>query len=497
MARAAPAGAAKETAPNLRQALLGFARESSRPIDTRLDALAAIQEGLSTVDPELFDFLQSALSVSQPPAVRVAASGIVEKARLSPEQLLALARTLESAGPLELARLLPAFDHSADETVGLQMVAALERSKSRSGVRPDLLRPRLTKYPETVQRRGEALLASLNADSAKQAQRLESMLASLGSGDVRRGQDVFNSTKAACFSCHAIGYMGGRIGPDLTRIGQVRGERDLSKPSCFRMPASRGVRAGQHHDDLRRGARRRAARRVARRGRARHRSRAGSAHCQTEHQGHAGGHRVVDARGSGRSAHPAGTGRSAGVSQGHAIGGELVKGLLVPMVRIVQCSRGPTPARSRSATSRLARAAGALLFAVTASVASSADQAKRATSIFDGKTFAGWEGNLKIFRIQDGAIVGGSLDGSSRNEFLCTTKTYGDFELRLKFKLLGAKAPTPASSSAPNASRIITRSRGTRPTWAPAIGARCTTSRGGTRCSRARPGQDEERHQAR
>jgi hypothetical protein len=58
--------------------------------------------------------------------------------------------------------------------------------------------------------------------------------------------------------------------------------------------------------------------------------------------------------------------------------------------------------------------------------------------LFDGKTLAGWEGNLKIFRVQDGAIVGGSLaDKIARNEFLCTTKTYGDFELRLKVKLLG------------------------------------------------------------
>jgi hypothetical protein len=59
-------------------------------------------------------------------------------------------------------------------------------------------------------------------------------------------------------------------------------------------------------------------------------------------------------------------------------------------------------------------------------------------ALFDGKTFAGWEGDLAIFRIQDGAIVGGSLARKvARNEFLCTPKTYGDFELRLKVKLLG------------------------------------------------------------
>src|SRR5947209_1960383 len=59
--------------------------------------------------------------------------------------------------------------------------------------------------------------------------------------------------------------------------------------------------------------------------------------------------------------------------------------------------------------------------------------------LFDGKTFAGWEGDTKnTWRIEGGAIVGGSLERTvPRNEFLCTTKGYGDFELKVKFKLLG------------------------------------------------------------
>jgi hypothetical protein len=60
-------------------------------------------------------------------------------------------------------------------------------------------------------------------------------------------------------------------------------------------------------------------------------------------------------------------------------------------------------------------------------------------ALFDGKTFAGWEGDTaKTWRIEDGCLVGGSLDAAvPRNEFLCTTKSYGDFELKLRFKLLG------------------------------------------------------------
>jgi hypothetical protein len=63
------------------------------------------------------------------------------------------------------------------------------------------------------------------------------------------------------------------------------------------------------------------------------------------------------------------------------------------------------------------------------------------TPLFDGKSFDGWEGNLAHFRIEDGAIVAGTLKAKiPRNEFLCTKKQYGDFELRLKFKVVGEGA---------------------------------------------------------
>lgn len=58
--------------------------------------------------------------------------------------------------------------------------------------------------------------------------------------------------------------------------------------------------------------------------------------------------------------------------------------------------------------------------------------------IFDGATFEGWEGNLDWFRIEDGAIVGGTLEKRiPQNEFLCTTASYGDFELTVTFRLKG------------------------------------------------------------
>ena len=60
-----------------------------------------------------------------------------------------------------------------------------------------------------------------------------------------------------------------------------------------------------------------------------------------------------------------------------------------------------------------------------------------AEPLFDGKTFHGWEGNTNgVWRIENGVIVGGSLQGNPRNEFLATTNGYRNFRLRLEYRLV-------------------------------------------------------------
>lgn len=55
----------------------------------------------------------------------------------------------------------------------------------------------------------------------------ERLAAALPPGDAARGHAVFVSGKAACTGCHAMAYVGGRIGPDLSKIGGIRTPRDL------------------------------------------------------------------------------------------------------------------------------------------------------------------------------------------------------------------------------------------------------------------------------
>ena len=79
-----------------------------------------------------------------------------------------------------------------------------------------------------------------------------------------------------------------------------------------------------------------------------------------------------------------------------------------------------------------------LILATSVAHLAAADRVK-SVSIFDGKTFLGWEGDtVKTWRIENGAIVGGTLNEKvPRNEFVATKRSYTNFVLRLKFKLVG------------------------------------------------------------
>jgi putative heme-binding domain-containing protein len=232
---------ARTNAPDFSRQLLSLGRDETRSAKLRLESLAALRTGLAPVGNELLKFLCASVAPDQPVMIRGAAANVLAKATLTDEELVTMTDTIRTAGPLEMTKLLGVFEHSTNAMVGLKLIEALEASKGLASLRPDALQTVLGKYPESVREQGKELLTLLNVDTAKQSAHLDELLRTLKHGDIRRGQAIFNSQKAACFSCHAMGYLGGQSGPDLTSIGQIRTERDLLESIVY--PSASFVRS--------------------------------------------------------------------------------------------------------------------------------------------------------------------------------------------------------------------------------------------------------------
>jgi putative heme-binding domain-containing protein len=142
---------------------------------------------------------------------------------------------------MELPLLVEAFSHGDGAELGDRWLTVLETARGLANLRPDILEKAAQPYPAAIQQRARALLADAEVDLEGQRAKLEELLANLEPGDIRRGQAVFNSAEAACSSCHAIGYEGGRVGPDLTKIGEIRSNRDLLEAVVF--PSASFVRS--------------------------------------------------------------------------------------------------------------------------------------------------------------------------------------------------------------------------------------------------------------
>ncbi|MDB5351802.1 MAG: putative rane-bound dehydrogenase [Planctomycetota bacterium] len=238
-ARAMPS--ANDAAGELASTLIKVADRDDAPSALRLDALVALPGGAGTLSGPIFGFLRTQIGPDLPVSTRLAAAGVLARAKLSADQLTNLADALRVAGPLDAADLLAAFDHTTDDAIGRKLVAALKDSPALTSLRVETLKPRFAKFGQPVQDAAASLYDLIERGAADQRAKLDDLTKTIPEGDVRRGQAVFNGTKAACLSCHAIGYVGGTVGPDLSRIGAIRNDRDLLESIVF--PSASFVRS--------------------------------------------------------------------------------------------------------------------------------------------------------------------------------------------------------------------------------------------------------------
>lgn len=213
--------------PELSGLLTSLALDTQQPATLRIEALSAAGSQLKSVEAEPFDFLIARMSEEYPPLDRLAAARALAGLPLSEGQLIQLSKQLDAPGPLALPVLLRAYTKSNAEPVGLELINALNASSAATNLSADELASLLKKYPEPVQKAADPLLKKLGVDLAQQKAHLESLKPLLTQGQIEEGRKIFFGKKAACSGCHAVEDNGGKVGPDLTRIGAIRTGTDL------------------------------------------------------------------------------------------------------------------------------------------------------------------------------------------------------------------------------------------------------------------------------
>jgi putative membrane-bound dehydrogenase-like protein len=200
--------------------LLAVARDAKRPLDTRLSAIAAAIPRQAALGDAEFEFLCSALA-AESPLSRLSAARTLTDVKLSEEQLSKLIVAMKAGGSDVPRAVMPAYERASP---------AILKQLQEAGLLA------LMKQPIYE-------LGGLNQKA--DLTRLATIESELPTGGVQTGREVFFGKRAACSSCHRVGSEGGKIGPDLSKVGERRNELDLLEALLF--PAASIARGFESH----------------------------------------------------------------------------------------------------------------------------------------------------------------------------------------------------------------------------------------------------------
>ncbi len=237
--------AAAATAPrDFAEQLHALASDQQRSTEVRLAALAAVsnREPLATME---FHWLESQLASETPPALRIVAARALGSAQLTPEQQTALCKQIAEAGPLEIVPLLAAFERPGNESLGKELATALLKAPGAATLSLPQLESLAQHYPAPTATALKPIFDRLQEATREQRSRLETLSSTLPAGNPTAGKQVFTNRQTGCSLCHRIGSEGGRVGPDLSTIGQRRNQRDLLEAVIF--PSSSLARGYESH----------------------------------------------------------------------------------------------------------------------------------------------------------------------------------------------------------------------------------------------------------
>jgi putative heme-binding domain-containing protein len=203
-------------------------KDEKTSVDFRLKALSARIMSSSKLSNNEFQMLLKYIGKEYDSPLRQLSVRLLNHAELNNEQLLVIAR--EHIGKTDLfllPSLMEAFEGNSNEQVGKELIAGIQSGSGRlDNVAEQDFQRLLKSFPASVHKMAAPLLVKLKAQHAERLAHLQDMEARLKGGDVGEGRKLFYG-KASCYLCHSVGSEGGRFGPDLTNIGEIRSKHDI------------------------------------------------------------------------------------------------------------------------------------------------------------------------------------------------------------------------------------------------------------------------------
>jgi putative membrane-bound dehydrogenase-like protein len=208
-------------------ALTQVARDSSQAAALRVSALREFVRRQAKLADMDFAFLEGQLARNNPANVRLAASETLLAATLSSSQLVSFLKTIRGENLISPLAVLTAVEREGIGEAALPLLDYLEASLESGWTLPaDRLMAIQNALPAAEKFGAQKLLDKLAGRAAEQKQKLTEYEPLLAGGDHQRGQVLFYN-KATCSTCHSVWGIGGKVGPDLTKIGSIRAGRDI------------------------------------------------------------------------------------------------------------------------------------------------------------------------------------------------------------------------------------------------------------------------------
>jgi putative heme-binding domain-containing protein len=211
-----------------------IADDAKQPLPLRLKALDAMKGGKMT--PKTFALLQDVLTGSNASAAaHIQAAEMLATAPLDATQTTALAPALASVGPVELKQLVGLVKKNKDEAILRTLALEIAKNPVIGSIQESGYRTAFADKPTDLFENIVLPAFRKASDLSEAKKRLLPSLAekAAAKGRPEEGHKNFELGKGTCIACHKIGNAGRPIGPDLSKIGAIRTERDLLESIMF------------------------------------------------------------------------------------------------------------------------------------------------------------------------------------------------------------------------------------------------------------------------